>query len=26
LLVSLVYCAIFFGGSYFLLSRRDVTE
>jgi ABC-type transport system involved in multi-copper enzyme maturation permease subunit len=26
LLISLVYCAIFFGGSYFLLSRRDVTE
>jgi ABC-type transport system involved in multi-copper enzyme maturation permease subunit len=26
LLVSLVYCAIFFGGSYLLLSRRDVTE
>ncbi|HEY1389378.1 MAG TPA: ABC transporter permease subunit [Ktedonobacterales bacterium] len=26
LLVSLAYCAIFFGGSYFLLSRRDVTE
>ncbi|HEU4781900.1 MAG TPA: ABC transporter permease subunit [Ktedonobacterales bacterium] len=26
LLVSLVYCAILFGGSYFLLSRRDVTE
>lgn len=26
LLVSLAYCAIFFGGSYLLLSRRDVTE
>lgn len=26
LIVSLVYCAIFFGGSYLLLSRRDVTE
>ncbi len=26
LIVSLIYCAIFFGGSYFLLSRRDVTE
>jgi ABC-type transport system involved in multi-copper enzyme maturation permease subunit len=26
LIVSLIYCAIFFGGSYLLLSRRDVTE
>lgn len=26
LIISLVYCAIFFGGSYLLLSRRDVTE
>lgn len=26
LIVSLLYCAIFFGGSYLLLSRRDVTE
>jgi ABC-type transport system involved in multi-copper enzyme maturation permease subunit len=26
LIVSLIYCAVFFGGSYLLLSRRDVTE
>jgi ABC-type transport system involved in multi-copper enzyme maturation permease subunit len=26
LIVSLAYCAVFFGGSYLLLSRRDVTE
>jgi hypothetical protein len=26
LIISLVYCAIFFSGSYLLLSRRDVTE
>jgi hypothetical protein len=26
LIVSLIYCAIFFGISFLLLSRRDVTE
>lgn len=26
LIVALIYCAVFFGGSYLLLSRRDVTE
>ncbi|HEU5349822.1 MAG TPA: ABC transporter permease subunit, partial [Ktedonobacterales bacterium] len=26
LIVSLIYCAIFFGGSFLLLSRRDVTD
>ena len=26
LIVSLIYCAVFVGGSYLLLSRRDVTE